>query len=171
LLFYLKQGNKVATPFGTFSLSAHTSRREDGRPKIEPRNLRISFRPTRKMLKEVRADTPIVMEEIGGRQLPSVLSVRNMEEGGINAGRPGQILKLRGHRLSLDPGDEETGVFLIATCGETYRMPVYTRTGSSHIDFKLAEIPAGSYTVEVRTRPTHRDVWVGTGRAPFAVLD
>lgn len=34
-------------------------------------------------------------------------------------------------------------------------------------DFKL--VPVGAYTLEIRTRPAEKDVWVGMNRDPFTV--
>ena len=48
-------------------------------------------------------------------------------------------------------------------------MTVYSRTGTSRVDFKLAKVPVGSYTLEVRTRPSDKDVWVGLAPDPLTV--
>ena len=76
---------------------------------------------------------------------------------------------MQGNRLSFDPQDEELGVFLVAEDGTEHRMLVYSRTGTSQIDFKVAKVPVGAYTLEIRTRPTDRDVWVGLAPEPFTV--
>ena len=60
-------------------------------------------------------------------------------------------------------------MFLVAGDGSEYRMTVYSHIGSSRVDFKLADAPAGSYTLEVRTRPTDKDVWVGLAPESFTV--
>jgi nucleoid DNA-binding protein len=53
--------------------------------------------------------------------------------------------------------------------GTDHRMAVYSRTGSVRINFKPAETPVGTYTLEVRTRPSQRDVWVGMSSEAFTV--
>ena len=108
------------------------------------------------------------MVETDERQLPSITTILNVEAPGtINEGRAGQIIKVKGSRLSFDPADKELGVFLLAEGGTCHRMSVYSRAGTARIDFKLAEVPAGSYTLEVRTRPSRKDVWVGSARDFF----
>lgn len=170
LVFYLARGEKVTTPFGTFRLSARGTYVDGETPRVETRKLGINFRPTAGMLYSLRNGAKIVMEGISGRQLPSVISVINVEASGTtNEGRAGQIIKMQGNRLSFDPQDEELGVFLVAEDGTEHRMLVYSRTGTSQIDFKIAKVPVGAYTLEVRTRPTDRDVWVGLAPEPFTV--
>ena len=110
------------------------------------------------------------MEDAPDRNLPSVTSVINAEAPGqANEGRAGQIIKMKGNRLSFDSADTELGVFLIATDGTEHRMAVYSRSGTARVDFKLAEVPVGTYTLEIRTRPSHKDVWGGASRDPFTV--
>jgi hypothetical protein len=110
------------------------------------------------------------MEKMSGRNLPYIDSVINVvAPDQLNEGKVGHLLKMQGDGLSFDPADEELGVFLVATDGTDYRMTVYGRTGSSRVNFKLAKVPAGVYTLEIRTRPTERDVWVGMNRDPFTV--
>ena len=111
-----------------------------------------------------------MMEYAPLRKLPLISSVVNVEVAGVrNKGRAGQMVKIKGARLSFEPGDTESGVFLVAPDTTEYRMSVYSRAGTTHIDFKVAEVPAGTYTLEVRTRPTERDVWVGASDDPFTV--
>jgi hypothetical protein len=87
----------------------------------------------------------------------------NLEQAGlVNAGTPGQILEIGGGRLSFDKDDAETGVFFIdpVTEAET-RASVYSRIGSAWLDFKIPALAAGSYNLEVRTRPTGKTLRVG----------
>ena len=170
LLFYLMRGEKVATPFGTFYLSARGTYLDGETPRVETRNLGVNFRPAPGLLNDLRTSTKVVMDGTAGRKLPSVTSVINMEVPGVtNEGKAGQIIKMQGNRMSFDPNDEEVGVFLVANDGVEHRMLVYSRTGSSQVDFKVAKVPVGTYTLEIRTRPTDRDVWVGLSRDPFTV--
>lgn len=170
LMFYLTQGENVVTPLGTFGLSARGTYREGEMPRVESRNLRIKFRPAARWLGAVRKNAKIVMEAVPARQLPAIGNVTNAEAAGVtNEGTAGQIIHLQGDRLCVDPADKELGVFLVAPDGTAHRMTVYSRTGSSRIDFKLAETPVGTYRLEVRTRPTRRDVWVGMSPEAFTV--
>ena len=170
LVFYLTRGERVKTPLGTFHLSARGTYPDGATPRVETRNLGINFRPSSALLHSLRTSTKIVMEGPLGRQLPSVTTVANVElEGVVNQGKAGQIIKIYGKRLSFDPHDEELGIFLVAEDGREHRMVVYSHTGSARVDFKLAEVPPGAYTLEVRTRPTNRDVWVGLAPDPFTV--
>ena len=170
LVFYLGQGGKVATPIGTFHLSARGTYIDGETPRVETRNLGINFCPASELLHSLRYSTKIVMEGGMGRQLPSIVSVTNVEvDGQVNTGRAGQMVNIQGSRLSFNRKDEETGVFLMAEDGTEHRMEVYSRAGSSQVDFKIAKVPVGAYTLEVRTRPTDRDVWVGLSPEPFTV--
>ncbi len=110
------------------------------------------------------------MEDAPDRKRPSITSVINAElPGQTSAGRTGQIIKTQGNRLSFDPADEELGVFLVATDGNAHRMAVYSRNGTARVNLKLPIVPVGTYSLEVRTRPSHNDVWVGIARDLFAV--
>ena len=168
LLFYLARGDKVATPLGIFQLSARGTYADGETPRVEPGNLGINFRPSRGLLNDLRTSTRIVMEDVPDRNLPSITSVTNAEvPDQPNEGRAGQIIKMKGNRLSFDPADEELGVFLVPTEGTEHRMAVYSRNGTARVDFKLADAPVGTYTLEIRTRPSRKDVWVGASRDPF----
>ena len=46
----------------------------------------------------------------------------------------------------------------------------YVDGETPRVDFLLAKAPVGTYTLEIRTRPSGKDVWVGTSRDPFAVM-
>jgi hypothetical protein len=170
LVFYLAQGGKVTTPFGTFYLSARGTYADGETPRVEKRNLGINFRPAPELLETLRRSTKIVMEDSRGRRVPSIMTVVNVETAETtDGGKAGQIIKIQGGRLSFDPADVELGVFLMAEDGTEHRMEVYSRTGSSQVDFKIAKVPVGAYTLEVRTRPTDKDVWVGLSPRPFTV--
>ena len=170
LLFYLASGVKVATPFGIFQLSARGTHVDGETPQVEAGNLGINFRPARGFLNDLRERTKIVMEDVPDRQLPSIRSVINAEAlDQADEGRAGQIIKMKGNRLSFDPADTELGVFLVATDATEHRMVVYSRTGTARVVFQLAQVPVGAYTMEIRTRPSHKDVWVGRSRDPFVV--
>ncbi len=170
LLFYLSRGEKVATPFGTFHLSARGTYLDGETPRVETRNLGINFRPSPGLLYDLRNSTKIVMEGTSDRKLPSITSVINVEAPDPpNEGKAGHLLKMQGNRLSFDPADEEVGVCRVATDGTDHRMAVYSRAGSARVDFKLAKVPVGTYTLEIRTRPSQKDVWVGINRDAFTV--
>ncbi len=170
VLFYLNTGKKVATPLGTFQISARGTYLDGEPPRVETRNLGINFRPSPDLLHDLRRSTKIVIEDTADRKLPSIKGVINVEAPDPpDEGRAGQMLKMQGSRLSFDPADEELGVFLVATDGTDHRMTVYTRTGTTRVVFKLAKVSVGTYTLEIRTRPTERDVWVGINRDPFTV--
>ncbi len=137
---------------------------------METRNLGISFLPSRALLNDLRKSAKIVMEKMTSPNLPYIDTVINVEAPDpLNEGKVGHLLKMQGDRLSFDLADEELGVFLVATDGTDHRMTVYGRTGSTRVNFKLAKVPVGTYTLEIRTRPTQKDVWVGINRDPFTV--
>ena len=45
----------------------------------------------------------------------------------------------------------------------------YVDGETPRVVFKLAKVPVGTYTLEIRTRPSRKDVWVGMSRDPFGV--
>lgn len=170
LLHYLKRGEKVAMPFGTFQLGARGTYPDGETPRIETRNLRVNFKPSPGLLGDLRRGAKIVMEDDANRRLPVIKIVTNAEAPDwIDEGKAGHIIEMQGARMSFDPEDTELGVFLVAIDGTEHRMTVYGRIGTARILFKLAKVPVGAYTLEVRTRPSDRDVWVGLAPEPFTV--
>ena len=170
LMVYLRDGRRVEMPFGTFHLSARGTYNGDESPRVETRNLQLNFRPSPTLIKTLRASTKVVVDEDAGRRLPRIKGVTNVHTPAtVNGGKAGEIIKLQGARLSFDPADKKLGVFLVAEDGTEHRMLIYSRTGTSRVDFQVIDVPAGVYTLEVRTRPTERDVWVGLSPKPFTV--
>ena len=125
-------GEKVIAPVGTFYLSAHGAFQDSEPSRIERRYVRIRFRPAADLLKDVRRNVRIQFDGVSGRKIPSVAATTNLETPEMNnAGMVGQIIKVRGERLSFDPADDELGVFLVAGDRTEYRMQFYSRTGTS----------------------------------------
>jgi Domain of unknown function (DUF4469) with IG-like fold len=90
----------------------------------------------------------------------------------VGSGSSGQILHIIGNRLVFDKGDQEQGVFLIAASadGAAMRLVVYSRMGSNIVDGKIPQVVPGNYKVEVRTRPTGKDIRVGVYDGVIALV-
>jgi hypothetical protein len=130
LLFYLTRGERVSTPFGSFGLTARGTYLDGETPRVETRNIGITFRPDREFLDELRRKSHIVL--------------------------------LRGTRLTFDETDDEQGVFFVSGDDAATRANVYSRHGTTHIDCKVPDLPAGPYRVEVRARSHRGDILIGT---------
>ena len=69
--------------------------------------------------------------------------------------------EVAGFRLSFDPADTECGVFFMNGGGRSAatRAELYTHIGTSYVDVEVPDtLPPGEYTMEIRTRPTNKDV-------------
>lgn len=170
LLFYLGRGERVNTPIGSFGVSARGTYVDGETPRVETRNIGINFRPDPALLASLREHTRIVMRDNPGPLRPVIQSVMNADDSSQGAkAKPGHIMMLRGTRLGFDETDDSQGVFFVAEDGSATRASVYSRTGSTHIDCKLPELPAASYTVEVRARSGGGDTLTGTASDPLPV--
>jgi hypothetical protein len=177
LVFYIPDGTEVQTPIGTFKLNMHYKGATEDEAlapqdrKYSADDMRIQLRADRGLLERIRikssvsvVDTPVILT-------PALTSVTNADlDGTSGSGSPGQILHIQGSRLSFDKADKEQGVFLIHSgSSAATRLTVYSRIGSSIVDGKIPELEAGQYGLEVRTRPTDKDIRVGTYDGVIAI--
>jgi len=163
LVFYLPEGDQVQTPLGTFALRVRSSGADPTQREVNPEGAQLRLRVDRPLLERLRLATSVEIVDTPTLQLPVVRRIENVESGGTpNQGLAGQILHVEGSRLSFDRADAGLGVFFIGADGAAAtRAAVYSRIGSSTIDCKIPELIAGDYGLEVRTRPTEKDVRVG----------
>jgi hypothetical protein len=141
--------------------------------RIDASGIHVSYRVEPAMLDKLRATTRLDVVPKPAVNVPQINSVENVNQPGTSyGGTAGDIIKLEGSRLSFDRSDKETGVFLVSANGKNvHRSTVYSRSGSAFVDFELPALPAGTYTLEVRTRPSQKDVRVGAAEQPFTVTD
>jgi hypothetical protein len=86
-------------------------------------------------------------------------------------GAAGDVLHISGTRLSFPKTDPELGVFFVGMTkpGQT-RAASYSRIGTNFVDCKVPALEPGTYTLEVRTKPTHTAVRVGALKLPFMIV-
>jgi hypothetical protein len=171
LVFYLSDGNEVQTPLGTFKLNMRY-RAPVGSQGVPPQDRKISsddmniqLCANRSLLDRIRIESSIDIVDAPAILVPSVTRVENADlAGAVGSGSSGQILHILGNRLAFDKDDQELGVFLVAAAADAAeaRMIVYSRMGSNIVDGKIPQAAPGSYRLEVRTRPTGKDIRVGS---------
>jgi hypothetical protein len=171
----LPEGAEVMTPIGAFKLSLHrragTAATSQDR-KISSDDMRIQLRADRGFVERVRLAASIHMVDTPAPLAPCVIRVENADLGGsVGSGSVGQILHIQGSRLSFDREDQEQGVFLVsdAAPAEATRIAVYSRIGSNIVDGKIPVLAAGTYTLELRTRPTAKDIRTGSYDGTIAI--
>jgi hypothetical protein len=170
LAFFLPDGTEVQTPIGAFKLNMHC-RAPAGTQTVPPQDRKISsddmtiqLRADRGLLDHIRLKSSINIVDAPTILGPSVTRVENADlSGAVGSGSSGQILHIIGNRLAFDKDDQEQGVFLVAATADktAARMVVYSRMGSNIVDGKIPQAAPGNYKLEVRTRPTGKDIRVG----------
>ena len=177
---YLPLGSPIQTPMGTFSLGLSQKRISSPGPnntglladrKASTDNLSVRLRPDRGLINRLKATVSVEVVDTPMLQGPVVFGSQNVENPGtLNGGSQGQIIHIKGNRLSFSAADQETGIFFAPSDGkEATRATVYSRIGSNFVDCKVPALTPGFYTLEVRTKPTNKDVRLGELKAPFVV--
>jgi hypothetical protein len=170
LAFFLTEGSEVQTPIGAIKLSVHYPGIEGEGPgpdrgqKISIDDMRLMIRGNRSFLNRLRLGSSIELVDAPTPLLPAIVLVENADiHGSIDSGSAGQILHVTGSRLRFAWGDKEQGVFFIPASGSAgaTRMVVYSHIGSNIVDGKIPDLEAGEYRLEVRTRPSRREIRVG----------
>jgi hypothetical protein len=170
LLYHLPSGDSVQTSIGTFSLRPYYPQLSEEEKKdpltrrsVDKGEMAIRFRPSKSFLDRARATCSIQIVDAPALQIPVINILYNIEGGeGLEAAKAGQLFALKGSRLSFGKDDEETGVFFLGGSGaQSVRASVYGSIGNTKVIFKLPDLVAGVYGVEIRTRPTDKDVRVG----------
>jgi Domain of unknown function (DUF4469) with IG-like fold len=172
LAVYLPLGSPIQTPMGTFSLglsqkgAASAGSSNTGlvaERKATTDNLTVRLRPDNGLVARLKAAVAVEVVDTPVVQGPVVFGSENVENPGVlNAGKSGQIIHIKGNRLSFSAADPETGVFFVSTGEDTAtRATVYSRIGTNFIDCKIPALTPGSYSLEVRTKPTKKTVRLG----------
>ena len=83
---------------------------------------------------------------------PYITSVTDKVSGDSAAIKAGSVMELTGARLKFDASDEEQGVFLLTSSGEVRCATVIENKPARLLVLLPADISAGEFSVEVRTR-------------------
>ncbi|MGA2547504.1 MAG: DUF4469 domain-containing protein [Rectinemataceae bacterium] len=178
LVFYLPDGSEVQTPIGAIKLSVHYPCIESDRSlptrdrKISTDDMRMQIRGDRSLLERIRLESSINVVDAPAPLIPSIIRVENADMAGwLDSGSAGHILHITGSRLHFDKNDNDQGVFLIGTSASpaATRIAVYSRIGSNIVDGKIPNLDAGGYRLEVRTRPSGRDIRQGYYERTIAI--
>lgn len=174
LAYFTSQGQKVETPAGLFypTIGPNLVSENDDGFAFNREAIRVGFRAGNGMLKLFKEKLDFVVDENPGVKRPIIMRVTNVYDRGlIDEFAPGHIVHVVGIRMKFDTSDEETGIFFVdVNDTETaHRMKVYSRNGTSYIDFMVDTIPEGEYRVEIRTKPTDREVRSGSYQNPVKV--
>jgi hypothetical protein len=169
LVFWLPDGFEVQTPIGAFNLSVHrpvASAPVDifsQAPTFNPADMRIRIRSDRALLERIQIATAVQIVDTPMLSSPVVNCVENANlDGKMDAGSSGQILHITGSRLSFDRGDQEQGAFLINTSTQAAtRVAVYSHIGTAFVDCMIPQVDPGEYSLEMRSRPTAKDIRAG----------
>jgi nucleoid DNA-binding protein len=154
LVYFLAKGSRVQTPLGSFTVNLRRTGEDSTERTISADALTIRVRPATEIAEELKRSIQISVVDTPSTPVPLIYGVENIDDKTIvNGGKPGQILHLTGSRLSFDLEDGESGVFFAADDGKETRSQVYSRVGNVYIDCKIPDIPAGAYTLVVRTKP------------------
>jgi hypothetical protein len=180
LVRYLPEGSKVYTPLGCFSLAIQQSYAEDESNdpagsqshKLSLDKLTIRIRPAKEILNKIKSAIKIELVDRPSPACPTIISLGNTDKPEAqNTGSSGDVLCLMGSNLSFSKEDAETGVFFIETTAKTEsRTTSYSRQGSNILNFKIPTLATGTYTIEVRTKPTNKDIRTGALSTPFTVV-
>jgi nucleoid DNA-binding protein len=180
LRYFLSKGNRVQTSFGTFSMSLRrsgvSSSNEAGLAKSTERSITTDFlnlrlRPTKGFLETLKLATSVEVLATPSLQIPLIYKVENADKKGVlDSGSGGEILHLSGDRMSFSKDDEDLGVFFVSQDETAEVHSAVYRNGSSIVDCKIPTLVPGSYRLEVRTRPTNKDVRVGVYPKPIMIV-
>jgi hypothetical protein len=133
--------------------------------------LAVRLRPDRDLVARLKIATTVEVVDKPPLKIPELFSAENTDQtNSFNKGSAGDVLHISGNRLSFPKTDPELGVFFVGVTkpGET-RVVSYSRIGTNFVDCKVPALEPGTYTLEVRTRPTDTDVRVGAMKAAFMI--
>lgn len=85
---------------------------------------------------------------------PYITKVSDKVSASTSEVKAGSVMEILGSRLKFDAGDSEQGVFAVSSSdGKAYRCPVVIENKPARVIVLLdASVPAGEFTVEVRTK-------------------
>ena len=85
---------------------------------------------------------------------PYITKVSDKVTSSTSEIRAGSVMEILGSRLKFDAADSEQGVFAVSSSdGKAYRCPVVIENKPARVIVLLdASVPAGEFTVEIRTK-------------------
>jgi hypothetical protein len=177
LLHFLPEGICVKTNIGIFSMGFRKEKVVAPETGIGPARsvslagIDLRIRADRELLRELKAAVKVEVVKAADNLSPTINSVQNTERDGLEGiGAVGEVLHLAGDMLSFAKSDTTIGVFFIPEAGGAeVRATSYSRLGSNILNFKVPALQAGSYRIEVRTKPSGKDIKSGTYGLPFVV--
>ncbi|WP_027727880.1 DNA-binding domain-containing protein [Treponema sp. C6A8] len=155
----VKEGYAAQTPFGTFFAAAGgsaESKAEEFLPNVKETNhaVRMRFRPYRELSEDVSSHTVIERVSNAIKTRVYIDTVANADGKTDSPIKAGDTICIKGDFLKFDSENEVHGIFL--SDGETeYRLSYYTQiTGGTVCARVESSIPAGSYKLIIRNKPT-----------------
>lgn len=88
---------------------------------------------------------------------PYITSVTDKVSGDTATIRTGSVMEITGSRLKFDAADPEQGVFAVTSTGEFRCATVIENKPARLMVLLSPEVPAGDFTLEVRTKTTGRN--------------
>ena len=85
---------------------------------------------------------------------PYITGVTDKVSGDNTAIKVGSVMEITGARLKFDPTDTEQGVFAVTSAGEVRCATVIENKPARLLVLLASDVPAGDFSVEVRTKIT-----------------
>ncbi len=155
----VKEGYSVQTPFGIFfACAGGTADIKDAEflPEEKSTNhaVRMRFRPNRELSADVSRNTVIERVSNAVKSRVYIDTVSNADGKADSPIKVGDTICIKGEYLKFEPETESHGIFL--SDGETeHRLSYYTTITSGTICARVeADIPAGTYSLIIRNKPT-----------------
>ena len=155
----VKEGYAVQTPFGVFYASAGgtaETKNADFLPDEHSTNhvIRMRFRPNRELSGDVSRNTVIERVSNAVKTRVYIDTVGNADGKTDSPIKAGDIICIKGEYLKFESENENHGIFL--SDGEAeYRLSYYTQITGGTVCARIeSEIPAGTYTLIIRNKPT-----------------
>ena len=103
-------------------------------------------------LRRLSRDHAAVVKQRPARRRPIVERYVDVNSGTENGSvTPGGAGRLVGSSLKFDPADPQQGVFFVASANQETRVEVVARNMPREVIFIVPALPAGRYTLQVRT--------------------
>lgn len=151
-------GKFVKTPLGAFYLCA-IGTIDDPEDSFTPgikrsgHGVRLRFRPDRSVEARIASALRVQRDDAHSKRLPNIVGLEPVEARPDGRFVPGDLVRLRGHRLGFDKANEALGVFLaIGATGPIARCSVYVSVEPSLVILQLPpELEPGDYRLTIRT--------------------
>lgn len=154
LLHHMSRGHRVETPIGYFTPGIAGGRlvTNGHLASVSKEDLKINFSVSQNLVSSLRLTAEVDVIDYQFVRSPLIKHMVNAATESDETFSAGCLCHMSGNRLAFDRNEETQGVFLIpeADPDNPLRMNVYSRNGSSYVDFLLEGASAGAYMVELR---------------------